>query len=148
MLRRSNERYHTLPLIVYTFSVFMPCATQYCQAWCSDEGLTADPVSSTFSSSSLVRDVDISHLVDVQRQTTSSPQRQFQPLRVPVRQTAYSVSTSMSTLPMPDIVRESFVDDLPASASPAEHNSPLVILNHFISEYKDSVWAFFARSIL
>jgi len=88
-----------------------------------------DPVSSTPNASSLVYNVDARRLVDVRRQMISPPSehhhhhQQQQPASV--RQSAYTASTSLSTLPMPDVVRESVVDDLPTSVSPAAHASSL-----------------------
>lgn len=99
--------------------MFACVAVQYCPGWCS---LTADPTSSTLAGSSLVRDVDGSRPVDVQRHVTS-PQTQSQQQQVPVQRTTHVVQTSLSTLPMPDVVRESFVEDLPASISPAAQTS-------------------------
>jgi len=92
----------------------------------------AEPLSSTFTSSSLVRDVDtVSRPGDVQRQTISPPP-QPQQQQMPIGQSEYRVPASSSTLPMPDVVLESFVDDLPASVSPATdtsfHPALLVIL--------------------
>jgi len=95
----------------------------------------ADPVSSTPNTSSLVQDVDVTRLVDVRCQMTSSPpplQQQQQP--------AFStLTTSLSTLPMPDVVRESFIDDSPTSISPVAHTSlhpALLVILNFVSFIK------------
>jgi len=104
---------------------------QYCQSWCADGRLMSETLPPAPVASSLVQNVDACRLV--QRQMTpSSPAQQQQPA-TSVRQTAYSASTSLSALPMPDLVRESFVDVLPSSISPAAqaqlHPALLVILN-------------------
>jgi len=109
---------------------------QFRQLWCSDASFLADRASSTFSRPSVERAADVTRLPDNvdRRQMTSlsAVQPRSQMSVTEVRQqpasTSYSAAAvSTSSLPMPDVVRESIVDRGIATPYAAARSSPAAL---------------------